>query len=404
MKYAQTVLIVGFFAIIFGLGITSLVTPDRASSWWENRTLAQAPTVTVEGLTTGKVFKEYEKYVTDQFPGRDDWMAAYTKFQLAQGKTFVNNTHVTPDGLMIKRPMGETPAEQLTATATALNELGAELAKREIPYYFMVMPAKVNMLADYLPPDVSRGYGKENKANVLSQIDPNMVKVVDGETIWRTAYSREQIPELYFKTDHHWNIEGAMFGYRTVIDSLAQDFPDMAAADADVGRYTLRCVNRVFMGSWNKQLAGQVTNHGDQPCYYDPTTYSYQDFLIYKGPIDSKNLIAKDAFYATGLNQQTVPIDYATGYMYDQREITLVNKKSPNKLRALILKDSFTNPILFYLGHHFEQTTFYDIRHNPDRSVYEFIAENEFDVVITLYNDELFFGPLYIFNRVPTQP
>ncbi|WP_232699490.1 hypothetical protein [Brevibacillus daliensis] len=148
-------------------------------------------------------------------------------------------------------------------------------------------------------------------------------------------------------------------------------------------------------------MAGQIKEHSDFPCYYDPNTYSYDDFTIYKGSVSKDNLVSRETIYASGIRQHAIPVDYAMAYTYDLKEINIVNKKSPNKLRALIIKDSYVNPMIFQYAHHFETTTYYDIRHNRDRSVFDFVNQNKFDLVILLYNDEVYVDPMYIFDRVP---
>ncbi|WP_232699489.1 DHHW family protein [Brevibacillus daliensis] len=252
MTRSHTVLIVGFLLIIFGLGIATFLIPDRPLSWWENRSLAQVPEVSIEGLKTGNYFKQVESYVTDQFPGRDRWMAMYVKSELMQNKTFVKGTYVSPENTMIKKPLGQAPLSVLEHAADALNGLGTELQKQNIPFYYALMPAKVNIMADFLPEDVPRGFGKQNKEQVLAMLDPDKVMLIDGEQALREAYSPDQIPSFYFQTDHHWNIDGAMFAYQTILQNIGEYFSEVVPQDANENLYSLRCENAKLMGSWNK--------------------------------------------------------------------------------------------------------------------------------------------------------
>ncbi len=68
-----------FLALIFGLSLVNLLTPDRAFSEMENKYLQQRPKLTLERLFNGKFTAEAEKYVTDQFPGRDAFIGVKTQ-------------------------------------------------------------------------------------------------------------------------------------------------------------------------------------------------------------------------------------------------------------------------------------------------------------------------------------
>ncbi|MFQ8759906.1 MAG: hypothetical protein ACLSAF_11200 [Intestinimonas sp.] len=80
-----TVLFCAFLGVFFA---ANLITPDRTFSPQENRYLTQRPSLSAEDFRmrlplrdsgdffTGTFMSEFEQYITDQFVGRDGWIAA----------------------------------------------------------------------------------------------------------------------------------------------------------------------------------------------------------------------------------------------------------------------------------------------------------------------------------------
>ena len=192
---------------------------------------------------------------------------------------------------------------------------------------------------------------------------------------------------MYFKTDHHWNIKGAMFGYHKMIQTLSNDFASIPK-DYNQSNYSYSCLRGYdFIGSWNRQLFMQVNAKGDQVCYYKPTTYSFDDYQVYMNGIKPENKIDYSSIYATIKNKEKKEGVYGEAYTEDLSELNIVNPASKNDLKVLVLKDSYMNPLPFYIAHHFKETTIYDIRHNPTRTVYDYLKLHDFDIVMIAYND-----------------
>ena len=55
--------------------VVNIATADREFSAKENRALEQRPKLTISGIESGRWMKQYESYVSDQFAGRDFWVA-----------------------------------------------------------------------------------------------------------------------------------------------------------------------------------------------------------------------------------------------------------------------------------------------------------------------------------------
>ena len=87
MSKKYSIFLTALFCAFLGLMATAnALTPDRDFSQVENRTLAQRPALTVKALASGDFMADYERYVTDQFAGRDGWTAAKAYAEKLTGK------------------------------------------------------------------------------------------------------------------------------------------------------------------------------------------------------------------------------------------------------------------------------------------------------------------------------
>ena len=66
--------------------VVNIATADREFSAKENRALEQRPKLTISGIESGRWMKQYESYVSDQFAGRDFWVALKSRIDLIAGK------------------------------------------------------------------------------------------------------------------------------------------------------------------------------------------------------------------------------------------------------------------------------------------------------------------------------
>ena len=398
MRFGRYILFIGFLLIIFSLGVLSYVSQDREKSEFENRFLAQNPEVSSQKIASGEYFKQFETYFVDQFYQRDNWVKYYTQLQMKITPVYINGYHITNDDYILAKPDEGFPQKAEDIAATNVNELGNYLANKDAKLYYFSLPSKKNMLVKSLPKYVPKGRNEANKDYFLSQLNPEVVTPVDIRPSLEENNDYEAIRKMYFKTDHHWNIKGAMLGYEKIIETISNDF-DSVPNDYELSNYTLSCLKGYdFIGSWNKQLLMQVNSEGEPVCYYEPNTYSFNDFVVYKNGIKEENRVDYSSIWARIKNKATKETSYPEVYSESQSEFNIVNPSSENDLKVLVLKDSYMNPLPFYLAHHFKETTYYDMRYEPSRSVYDYLASHDFDIVMIGYNDTNLTKEMYDFK------
>ena len=87
-----------FCLFTFGFGAALILTPSRDFSEQENRFLAQFKAPTADTLRSGKFMESFEKYVSDQFPLRDQWIQLKAYSEKALGKQENNKVYFGTDG------------------------------------------------------------------------------------------------------------------------------------------------------------------------------------------------------------------------------------------------------------------------------------------------------------------
>ena len=95
-----TVMTVTLAILIFGVWF--MVSPKREFSESENRQLALWPTYTFQSLKDGSYMSSIQKYLSDHFPARDQFMTLKTKAEIMMGKQEINNIYLAKDGYLIE--------------------------------------------------------------------------------------------------------------------------------------------------------------------------------------------------------------------------------------------------------------------------------------------------------------
>src|SRR5699024_5689421 len=241
-RFGQFLLTGLFLAFLFVFGIYMVLTPDNEESHVENRTLAQAPNMNVAGILDGRYMEDFEAYVTDQFPGRNKWLELYIDYQRLTNQTYIHEYYIGEDNWMLAEPEYEFPKKSLDSTAKRLNDFGAYLKEQDMEFYYFSVPHKVALMQFLFPDRIKEGNYLENIHYLMDQLDLDSLTAVDMTSKFQEKFSEEEIKEFYFKTDHHWTMEGAFAGYKEIVGQLSAHsafFPETTVEKTD---YQPKCM------------------------------------------------------------------------------------------------------------------------------------------------------------------
>lgn len=385
-KVNQLLLIIAFAAIIFSVGIISIWNPDRESSDFENRTLAQMPEITKDTLLSGQFMRDFEAYFADQLYGRDEIIEAYTRQEFILGKAIVNNIVVAGDDWLFNQPLTEDLYGEIDESLANLEELMEPFKGTDVEFFFGAVPNKLNMLGELYPHFIETEQTLEQRKYFMDRL-PEGMEGIDLYRYYKESYSLEELKSMYFKTDHHWNIQGAFIGYQKIIEALSEQSSQFTGKPIDQKSVELVCRdNAVVLGSHNRQLYGLSNSADDQACYYEPF-FDAEHVSVQARSLWNFDTIFTDIgqIYGTGMKKDEV--HYSDIFTWDLPEIIFENQNSDNDLHLLILKDSYGNPIQPFFSQHFEKTSILDIRHYQAMPIADYIEENNVDIVLFLYND-----------------
>ncbi|HLW68662.1 MAG TPA: hypothetical protein VKS79_25315 [Gemmataceae bacterium] len=257
-KFFDTALIL-LFALALGLPAArfALGRAQPKMLAGENRPPAPAPEVPLARKAIARFPARFEAYFQDRLPARELLLCEQARFKVDWLDTSSSEKVIVGrDGwLFMNEEKSENPgrdiskAEQCRLWATEFRRRRDWLAERGIDYIIVLTPEKHSIYPEYLPEIHRHMHGPtaaEMMADELRRDSKTKVVVLrEALTAERSASPLTPFPSplggdgrlasslLFFRTDTHWNDEGAYIGYCTLVQRLAQRWPDMKPLERD---------------------------------------------------------------------------------------------------------------------------------------------------------------------------
>ena len=213
------------FGLLLGMlvffGIWQIAAKERTYSASERRLLAKKPVLTKESLLDASYVSAYEEYLTDQFPMRDQWITMKTYCGLILGRRESGGVYIARDHSLIELHMpeiaeGETAERNEECLTGFLRDMCAAGTKS---VRVMLVPTADGIWQDKLSP-----YAEPfDQQAYLEQLYAVLSKQGLSECyvdVWEELAAHADEP-IYYKTDHHWTMQGAHAGYAAYAASLS---------------------------------------------------------------------------------------------------------------------------------------------------------------------------------------
>jgi len=224
-------------AALFALGIAlpglALVSTWKATTTrFENRAMAPWPAPEF----ARSFAPAFEHAFADRFGGRDFLVRLHhgsllRTFGVSALRTVMPGTDgwfywLGEDGQSLARHhrgTAEFAQRDVDATVAEFRRRRDWLASLGIAYVVVVVPEKFTIYPEHLPAWVARSSAPSPFDRVRDAIARDgRVNFVDLRPALRDAKSRERV---YFKTDSHWNFNGAVVGYEALMRAVMQALP-----------------------------------------------------------------------------------------------------------------------------------------------------------------------------------
>ncbi|MDI3234050.1 DHHW family protein [Exiguobacterium antarcticum] len=352
---------ISFFVILMTIGVGTILREDRGSSQLENRALAQSVEPTVQGITSGDDMVKMENYFTDQLLLRGtfvDMQAGLSKNVLRQ--PFRNGIYTAKDGYLIEPSQAAQPV-----VPDAFQQFTQDVGR---PVFFALAPSKTviaerdGIIPSYVASNAEQRYETMQagftKAGITS-IPLDALRLSD-----------------YFKTDHHWNVDGAYQAYGEIIRTVGKIEPTLKKVEVDPE--SKRSSEYPYFGSLARKTTLAYASTGDMIEYYDANQFKGIDVCYDKAcgqPLIDEQFIKEEGDYA----------DRYEVFMRGNHGILSMTSQTKGP-KLLVLKDSFANPVLPFLAKS-ANLEVVDIRYvTKDFDASEFAKQKNVDAIVFLHN------------------
>ena len=368
-KYSVFITVL-FCTFLFGFGIAHFILPDRDFSEQENRYLSLFKAPTTDTLRSGKFMEDFEDYVTDQFPFRDQWIQLKALSERALGKQENNGVYLGTDGQTLFAKYTAPSQEELAKRMGYVNALADNL---DVPVYFSLVPDKSYVWADRLPanaPSVDDGWMNDT------------AKALAGERVrYIDLYGALNGDDVFYRTDHHWSTMGAYQGYAALAAAMR--------GSATVLDYGPTLVSDSFYGTtYSSSGAGWIKP--DEMYTWVPEGGENGQIVVYRYPEGEP---VEGSLY--DLSKLEVKDKYSMFLGGNQPLCFIANPEATGNL--LIIRDSYSDSLAPFLALDYQQIHLFDLRYN-NVSLKQYVADYGIDQVLVLYSASNFSTDINLFK------
>ena len=357
-KYSAFISIL-FCLFIFGFGIAQFVIADKEFSEQENRYLSQFKAPTLESLKSGEFMEDFEDYIIDQFPLRDQWIQLKAWCEKTMGKQENNSVYLGTDGNTLFAQYTTPSQADFEKKVGYVNKLAANV---DVPVYFALIPDKSFVWADRLPanaPLVDDGTALEIAGSLVSD-DVNWIDLSD-------ALSGD---DVFYRTDHHWTTMGAYQGYLALMNAMN--------GEVTILDYDPTLVSDAFFGTtYSSSGAGWVTP--DEMYTWIPEgmfkVTSYHSGSPAAGQLYDESFLEKKDKYSM--------------FLGGNQPLCVIENENSDGGKLLVIRDSYCDSLAPFLGLDYSEVHLWDLRYNRT-SLKTYIAQNGIDQVLVLYSNSNF--------------
>ena len=354
-----------FCLVIFGMSGLHILTDDRSFSEGENRVLASFPKLTISTLTDGSFMKDFETYLTDQFPFRDSIISAKTVADRILGKNEENGVYIGKEGYLFD---SQTPFVKEKVKEISKAVKGFRNKHTNLETAFVLAPNSSYVYSELLPKYLELPQQNRQINNIRKQIASDDILSPSAASLLKKNAEKTQ---LYYKTDHHWTTRGAYLIFKEIC--LQWGF-ETSKKEIDK-KFDFFEVSTTFEGTLASTSGVHGTTDKIEICVPKNSEGTYVAYF------ESSGEKTASLFFADKLKNKN-QYEVFLGGNYDK---VIISTVSPSNKSLLLIKDSYANCMIPMLTPYFSKIVVIDPRYLTD-SLDSIIKENEFTHMLYLYN------------------
>lgn len=353
-----------FVLYILFFCIGSIIIKDRKFSDMENRNLAEKPELSLKTIADGSFTDDFEKYMSDQIILKDTLVRIKVGENKLLNQKFINGVYFAEDDMLIQKY--ENPYGQLDTNIKYINEFAK--MNPDLNCTMIVAPNASYVYGDKLP-KYAECY---DQGEVLAYMHGNIDESIDFVDCANELNAAKD-EYIFYRTDHHWTINGAYIGYKVVCEALGIE----CTPKED---YEISTVSEDFYGTLYSK-APTFTQKKDDIIAYNNKKGEYLVEYIDTNEIDDslyreENLDIKDKYkYYLDGNHSIIKIT--------SNATSCKDEKCNHKL--LVVKDSYAHSLLPLLADNYSEIYVVDLRYYH-QSVSKLARENGITDILLINN------------------
>ncbi|MPM67181.1 hypothetical protein SDC9_114098 [bioreactor metagenome] len=276
-----------------------------------------------------------------------------------------------------------------------MKDLVKVLKEKGTDLFFVQTPFKVLENETVLPEGIT-DETNETADRFLAELDKIGVNILDLRQ--NLKESGMDTSDFFFKTDHHWTHRSAFWGYTQIVNALRDDWGHNVNPD---GYYT-NLDNFVVKDIKNCYFAHFGTYYNKLFVGLDDITLIYPKFetkYTYMNNQNGKIINRSGSFFDAILDSSTMnyneePVTSTRYHTYINAScpyVEITNESAPCDINLLIVKDSFSLPVIAWLSLNYKHITVYDAAQNTQFTLYQLLEKKSFDMMLMIYNPDICF-------------
>lgn len=357
----------------------------------EGRKYQTLPTLSVDSAASGTYQGELEQYLSDRVPKRErvaltNALLQYRTIQVANIvfryktiPTFYDSEYYIDDesGRVWEQPYTRDGEEELTLSAvSACNDLAS--SQRDVRWRIALVDRSATCGASPLQALVTDSVDYAFFRNLIEGNANESIEFIDLSDLSEP----DVIADNYFKTDHHWQIEGALVAYRRIVNSF-EGMP------IDFGETFIVC-DEPYYGSFDRRGLTQVIYDSVNDVSYNHGTYSVR--------IDGeeKDMSALcEGFGDTPYRKSSRFANVYADYFHTDYGLIEIENDAVGSGALLIVGDSYTNSMDRFFAENYRTVYVLDPRHYKG-TVRDFVSTHDIDDCVFILSANNFANQRFI--------
>lgn len=392
-KYVTAVL---FLVFLFGYGVVNAqkelpLLADKVQELLEKDAGAK------------EVISGIETVINENVAGRYYFIDGYGYIQRILDKNEENSFEVVKDteGKLHYTYFTDKPNDTFYL-ARRMGNLQRNIEDKDCRVIYVMPPDKYIEGHTQFPTGIPYHMANETADQFLEQLDEEEVDYLDLRDY--LADSGLEMSEVFFNTDHHWQIQTVFWAVNTFFEQLQERYGETIENEdyyRDLSNYNQVTYEDCFLGSMGRKSGRLYTEVDDFTLIYPKFSTSFRMESSILNNMELTGRFEEALVAAPVLRQADKPYDtdLYMAYLYGNQGYTHIeNLDKEEGLNICIIKDSFAVPFAAFSSLRCKNIYMLDPRYY-EGDAETFINEHEFDYVIVMFSPQDLVDEFFTFGE-----